>query len=100
MRFCLFLLGAVFVDSKNPTTNKQLPSINKVTANKISSTPMTVTTFPTQAQSTGNVFNDRSSTLVFTNPGCLVEAFIIRHIWQHLLRVKKNLLQSESATDR
>lgn len=58
MKFCLFLLGAVFVDSKNPTTNKKLPSVNKVTANKISSTPMTVTTFPTQAQSTGNVFND------------------------------------------
>lgn len=57
MRFCLFLLGAVFVDSKNPT-NKKLPNINKVTANKISSTPMTVTTLPTQAQSTGNVFND------------------------------------------
>lgn len=57
MRFCLFLLCAVFVDSKSPT-NKKLPNINRVTANKISSTPMTVTTFPTQAQSTGNVFND------------------------------------------
>lgn len=96
MRFCLFLLGAVFVDSKNPTTNKKLPSINKVTTNKISSTPMTVTTLtlPTQAQSTGNVFNDSTSTLVFTNPGCLEEAFIISHIWRRRLIGVKKLLQS------
>lgn len=58
MRLCLFFLGAVFVASKYPATNTKLPSINKVTTNKISSTPMTVTTFPTQAQSTGNMFND------------------------------------------
>lgn len=58
MRFCLFFLGAVFAAGKYPTTNKKLPKINTVTTNTISSTPMTVTTFPTQAQSTGNVFND------------------------------------------
>lgn len=63
--FFLFFLNAVVVYSNNLTTLKILP-ISEVTTNEKSSTPMPVTSFSIQAQSTGNVLKKKFHPQLFS----------------------------------